>query len=46
MEGIIAKWYAKITLKDLEAFRALARRITEHLQDGNNVLELAPGRVI
>jgi ubiquinone/menaquinone biosynthesis C-methylase UbiE len=43
MEGIIAKWYAKITLKDLEEFRTLAKRITETLKDGNSVLELAPG---
>jgi len=43
MEGFIAKWYAKITLKDLKEFKTLAKRIAENLQDGSNVLELAPG---
>jgi len=43
MEGPIAKWYAKITHKDIEEFKALARRMAEGLQPGANVLEVAPG---
>ncbi|HXX43796.1 MAG TPA: class I SAM-dependent methyltransferase [Candidatus Acidoferrales bacterium] len=43
MEGPIAKWYAKITLKDLEDFRALARRMAAGLAEGSSVLEVAPG---
>ncbi len=43
MEGFIAKWYAKTTLKDLKEFKTLAKRIAENLQYGSNVLELAPG---
>ena len=43
MEGPIAKWYAKITHKDMEKFKALARRMAEGLQPGVNVLEVAPG---
>lgn len=43
MEGPIAKWYAKITLKDLEDFKALAKRMSEGISSGASVLEAAPG---
>jgi ubiquinone/menaquinone biosynthesis C-methylase UbiE len=43
MEGAIARWYAKTTGKDIEEFKALARRMSEHLAPGASVLEVAPG---
>jgi ubiquinone/menaquinone biosynthesis C-methylase UbiE len=43
MEGLIAKWYARITRNDLLEFRALARRMSETLPPEARVLELAPG---
>jgi ubiquinone/menaquinone biosynthesis C-methylase UbiE len=43
MEGGIAEWYAKITRKDLDEVRILARRIAAGLSDGNSILETAPG---
>jgi ubiquinone/menaquinone biosynthesis C-methylase UbiE len=43
MEGRVANWYAKITRNDLDEFKALAKRISEGLAEGSNVLEVAPG---
>ena len=43
MEGLIAKWYAKTTYKDLDEFKALAKRMSEGLAEGARVLEVAPG---
>ena len=43
MEGPIATWYAKITHRDLQEFKALAKRMSEGLRPGADVLELAPG---
>lgn len=43
MEGQIAKWYAKTTHKDLDEFKALAKRMSEALPEGAKVLEVAPG---
>lgn len=43
MEGLIAKWYAKTTYKDLDEFKALAKRMSESLAEGARVLEVAPG---
>ncbi|OBI84344.1 class I SAM-dependent methyltransferase [Mycobacterium sp. 1245805.9] len=43
MEGVIARWYAKSTRKDIERFRALAARLREVLPQGGDVLEVAPG---
>jgi len=43
MEGRIAKWYAKTTYKDLDEFKALARRVSVGLSEGASVLEVAPG---
>ena len=43
MEGAVAKWYASLTKKSLEDFKALARRIAEQIPPNSNVLEVAPG---
>jgi ubiquinone/menaquinone biosynthesis C-methylase UbiE len=43
MEGFIATWYAKITHKDMDEFKALARRLAASLPAGSRVLEVAPG---
>jgi ubiquinone/menaquinone biosynthesis C-methylase UbiE len=43
MSGPLAKWYAKITHKDLAEFQALARRMARDLPEGSRVLEVAPG---
>jgi ubiquinone/menaquinone biosynthesis C-methylase UbiE len=43
MEGAIARWYAKSTRKDMERFRVLAARLRDVLQQGGDVLEVAPG---
>jgi ubiquinone/menaquinone biosynthesis C-methylase UbiE len=43
MEGIVAKWYAGLTKKSLDDFKALARRTSEQIPPQSNVLEVAPG---
>ncbi len=43
MEGAVAKWYAGLTKKSLQDFKALAQRIAEQLPPGSRVLEVAPG---
>lgn len=43
MEGAVARWYAGITKKSLEEFKALARRTAERIPRGCSVLEVAPG---
>jgi ubiquinone/menaquinone biosynthesis C-methylase UbiE len=43
MEGQIAKWYARTTHNDIDEFKKLARRMSERLAEGANVLEVAPG---
>ena len=43
MEGPIARWYAKITAKDLAEFRRLAGTLAGRLGAGGAVLEVAPG---
>src|SRR5262245_26000694 len=43
MEGLIARWYAKNTGKNLEQFRKLAETIAGWLAPGASVLEVAPG---
>ncbi|HTX14412.1 MAG TPA: class I SAM-dependent methyltransferase, partial [Candidatus Baltobacteraceae bacterium] len=43
MEGGIARWYAKVTGKDLAEFQKLAERLSEELPQGSSVLEVAPG---
>jgi ubiquinone/menaquinone biosynthesis C-methylase UbiE len=43
MEGAIARWYASLTKKSLEDFKALARRAAERIPPQSSVLEVAPG---
>jgi 2-polyprenyl-3-methyl-5-hydroxy-6-metoxy-1,4-benzoquinol methylase len=43
MEGAVAKWYASLTKKSLDDFKALARRIAEQISPNSKVLEVAPG---
>src|SRR5579883_204501 len=43
MEGRVAKWYAANTLKSLDEYKILARRIAGELRPGSRVLEVAPG---
>lgn len=43
MEGAVAKWYAALTRKSLENFRALAQRTAEEIPHHSRVLEVAPG---
>jgi ubiquinone/menaquinone biosynthesis C-methylase UbiE len=43
MEGAVARWYAALTKKSLEDFRALAKRIAKELPPQGKVLEVAPG---
>jgi ubiquinone/menaquinone biosynthesis C-methylase UbiE len=43
LEGPIARWYAKITRKDLEEFRRLAGSLAGRIGPGSAVLEVAPG---
>jgi ubiquinone/menaquinone biosynthesis C-methylase UbiE len=43
MEGIIATWYAKITLKDLKRHTFMAKQLVENIPVNGKVLEIAPG---
>jgi len=43
MEGFTAKWYASLTAKSMDEFKALARRIADELPMESRVLEVAPG---
>jgi ubiquinone/menaquinone biosynthesis C-methylase UbiE len=43
MEGIIASWYAKTTLKDLKRHKLMAKQLVEKIPANGNVLEIAPG---
>jgi len=43
MEGAVARWYAGLTRKSLEDFKALARRTAEQIPPRSSVLEVAPG---
>jgi hypothetical protein len=43
MEGVTAKWYASLTRKAAEDFKALARRVAAETPRGSDVLEVAPG---
>ena len=43
MEGAVARWYASLTSKSMEEFRALARRVAGQLPPNSLVLEVAPG---
>jgi ubiquinone/menaquinone biosynthesis C-methylase UbiE len=43
MEGSVAKWYASLTKKSLDEFKALAQRIAKQIPSKSSVLEVAPG---
>jgi ubiquinone/menaquinone biosynthesis C-methylase UbiE len=43
MEGPIAAWYAKITLKDLKRHKLMAVQMVKRIPAGGRVLEIAPG---
>jgi ubiquinone/menaquinone biosynthesis C-methylase UbiE len=43
MEGPIASWYAKITLKDIGRHKLMARELAPKINPGSRVLEIAPG---
>ena len=43
MEGMIASWYAKTTLKDLKRHKLMAKRLAEKIPANGKVLEIAPG---
>jgi len=43
MEGLIARWYAKSTSRDMEDFRREARKVAAQLPANADVLEVAPG---
>jgi ubiquinone/menaquinone biosynthesis C-methylase UbiE len=43
MEGAIARWYEKTSVKDIDEFRRLAARIAGTLPAGGAILEVAPG---
>jgi ubiquinone/menaquinone biosynthesis C-methylase UbiE len=43
MEGFVATFYARQAAHDREELRQMARRISEHLNPGSRVLEVAPG---
>jgi len=43
MEGAVARWYDRITRKDMAEFAALAERIATLVPSSATVLEIAPG---
>ena len=43
MEGLIARWYAKTTFKDLKRHKWMAKRLAEKIPALGKVLEIAPG---
>lgn len=43
MEGFIASWYAKTTLKDLKRHKWMAKQMVEKIPANGKVLEIAPG---
>jgi ubiquinone/menaquinone biosynthesis C-methylase UbiE len=43
MEGMIAKWYARTTFKDLKRHKGMAKRLVEKIPERGKVLEIAPG---
>lgn len=43
MEGFIASWYAKTTLKDLKRHKLMAKQMAEKIPPNGKVLEIAPG---
>ena len=43
MEGPIAAWYSKITLKDIHRHKLMAAHLFKRIPAGGRVLEIAPG---
>ncbi|MGB9454894.1 MAG: class I SAM-dependent methyltransferase [Bryobacteraceae bacterium] len=43
MEGPVARWYEKVTRKDLQEYRRVAQELKALLPNGGDVLEVAPG---
>lgn len=43
MEGVIASWYSKTTLKDLKRHRLMAKQLVKEIPANGKVLEIAPG---
>ena len=43
MEGMIATWYAKTTLKDLKRHKLMAKQLVGKIPANGKVLEIAPG---
>ncbi len=43
MNGFIATWYAKITQKNIPAYRRSAKQVAERVTEGATILEVAPG---
>jgi ubiquinone/menaquinone biosynthesis C-methylase UbiE len=43
MEGVIASWYAKTTIKDINRHKLMAKQLTEKIPVNGSVLEIAPG---
>ncbi len=43
MDGLIARWYARLTQKNMQDYINDAKRMTQYLASGDAVLEVAPG---
>ena len=43
MEGFIASWYARTTLKDQKRHKGMAKQMSGHIPVNGRVLEIAPG---
>jgi len=43
MEGVIASWYAKTTIKDINRHKLMAKQLVEKIPANGSVLEIAPG---
>jgi ubiquinone/menaquinone biosynthesis C-methylase UbiE len=43
MEGPLARWYARLTSKDMGEFQRLAAELAGRVQEGGAILEVAPG---
>ena len=43
MEGVIASWYSKTTLKDINRHKLMAKQLIEKIPANGSVLEIAPG---
>ena len=43
MEGLIAKWYAKIRKNEIAEIKGYARKVADSNSEGKSILDLAPG---